>query len=138
GYQFYFREGFCWTFTLNEYSEYQKTRIKEPGVYDVNAMSLFPIIDLINSKYITCILNSYIIFYFKRTFINISSAFQINDARQLPIIIPTDLQLKHFENIFNMAYSVQKDKFDGKITEREAEEKKGSRGETCKNTKRIG
>ena len=122
GYRFYFREGFCWTFTLNEYSEYQKVRIKEKGIHDVNAMSLFPIISL-SPKYIICLLNSYFLFYYKKHFINSSSAFQINDARQIPIIIPTPQQLKELENIFNRAYSVQKDKFAGKISKEEAERK---------------
>ncbi len=123
GYQFYFREGFCWTFTLNEYSEYQKVRIKEKGIHDVNAMSLFTNINALNSKYIISLLNSYYLFYYKRIFLNSSSAFQINDARQLPIIIPTQEQLKVFEDIFNRAVSVQKDKFAGKISEEEAEAK---------------
>ncbi len=67
GYQFYFREGFCWIFTLNEFSEYQKARIKEPGIHDVNAMSLFPNLNYVSSKYLICLLNSYFLFYYKRT-----------------------------------------------------------------------
>jgi hypothetical protein len=123
GYQFYFREGFCWTFTLNEYSEYFKSRIKEKGVFDVNAMSLFSHIENISEKYYVSLINSYLIFYFKRTFINSTSGFQINDARQLPIIIPTPEQLKEFEHIFDRAKRVQEEKFSSKISEKEAEEK---------------
>jgi hypothetical protein len=123
GYQFYFREGFCWTFTLNEYSEYFKSRIKEKGVFDVNAMSLFSCIENISEKYLVSLINSYLIFYFKRTFINSTSGFQINDARQLPVIIPTEEQLKDFEDIFNRAVDIQKKKFNGEISEEEAEEK---------------
>jgi hypothetical protein len=121
--QFYFREGFCWTFTLNEYSEYFKSRIKEKGVFDVNAMSLFSHIENISEKYYVSLINSYLIFYFKRTFINSTSGFQINDARQLPIIIPTPEQLKEFERIFDRAKRVQEEKFSGRISEKEAEEK---------------
>jgi methylase of polypeptide subunit release factors len=123
GYQFYFREGFCWTFTLNEYSEYFKARIKEKGVFDVNAMSLFSILNNISEKYIVSLINSYFVFYFKRIFINSTSGFQINDARQIPIIIPSKEQLKEFESIFNRAVSVQKQKFSNKITEQEAEKR---------------
>jgi hypothetical protein len=123
GYQFYFKEGFCWTFTLNEYSEYFKSRIKEKGVFDVNAMSLFSQIENISEKYFISLINSYLIFYIKRTFINNTSGFQINDARQLPIIIPTPEQLKEFELIFDRAKRVQEEKFSGKITEKEAEER---------------
>jgi hypothetical protein len=123
GYQFYFREGFCWTFTLNEYSEYFKARIKEKGVFDVNAMSLFPIIKNVSEKYLISLINSHFIFYFKRLFINNTSGFQINDARQLPIVIPTQEELKEFEAIFDRALAVQKQKFVGQISEKKAEEK---------------
>jgi hypothetical protein len=119
--QFYFREGFCWTFTLNEFSKYQKARIKEAGIHDVNAMSLFLTTTILNAKFIVCILNSYFTFYFKRNFINSSSAFQINDARQLPIIIPTPDQLKQFEDIFNRAYNIQKQRFSWQLNDQEAD-----------------
>lgn len=121
GYQFYFREGFCWTFTLNEYSELFKTRVRPKSVFDVNAMSLFSLISEVPVLYLVCLLNSYLIFYFKKTFINSTSGFQINDARQLPIIIPNSDQLRFFENIFNRAVAIQKDKFSKKISEKEAE-----------------
>ena len=117
GYLYYFREGFCWTFTLNENSEYQKTRIKEKSVNDVNAMALYPFEDInLSSKFYTCLLNSYFIFHYKRNFINSSSAFQINDARQIPIIIPTEKELKEFEELFNWAFEIKKTITDEKIS----------------------
>ena len=74
-------------------------------------------------SYLVCLLNSNLLFDFYRTFINYSVNIQINDIRQLPIIIPTPEQLKVFEDIFNRAVSVQKEKFAGKISEEEAEAK---------------
>ncbi len=50
---------------------------------------------------------SYFIFKYKREFINSTSAFQINDARQLPIIIPTSFQIKTFQNIFEKALELK-------------------------------
>ena len=124
GYQFYFREGFCWTFTLNENSEYQKTRIKEKSVNDVNAMALYPFEDInLSSKFYTCLLNSYYIFYYKRSFINSSSAFQINDARQIPIIIPASETLETFEKLFNSAIEIKKATSLETISLNEAESK---------------
>jgi hypothetical protein len=123
GYQFYFRAGFCWILTLNEQSEYQKARIKEAGVFDVNAMSLFSEIPVVSEKYLICLLNSYLLFRIKRNFINGSSAFQINDARQLPIIIPNQTQLTEFESIFDRAYEIKNDQFDGKMTNVVADQK---------------
>ncbi|MCY0866344.1 MAG: Eco57I restriction-modification methylase domain-containing protein [Aquificaceae bacterium] len=121
GYQFYFREGFCWTNVLNPNARLIKCRLKEKSVNDVGSMSLSSVINVPN-YYFVCILNSNLIFDLYRTFVNYSVNIQINDIRQLPIIIPTPEQLAEFENIFNRAYSIQKQKFEGKITEEEAEE----------------
>jgi len=122
GYQFYFREGFCWTNVLNPNAILIKSRIKEKSINDVGSMSLSSVVQIPNSYFVT-ILNSYLIFYFYRNFINYSVNIQINDIRELPIIIPTSEQLKSFESIFNRAVAVQKQKFAGKISEAEAEEK---------------
>ncbi|GIW62626.1 MAG: hypothetical protein KatS3mg090_0452 [Patescibacteria group bacterium] len=117
--QFYFRKGFCWT-DVN--STYLKARIKEKGVYDVLTMSLFSQTYL-PDWFFVCMINSKFISEYVDSFINSTSHFQINDARQLPIIIPTKNQLKEFEDIFNKAYTVKKNKFEGKITPKEAERK---------------
>ncbi|EJF45402.1 hypothetical protein [Capnocytophaga ochracea] len=63
------------------------------------------------------LLNSYFIFHYKRNFINSSSAaFQINDARQISIIIPTEKELKEFEELFNWAFEIKKTITDEKIS----------------------
>lgn len=104
GYSFYFREGFTWIFTLNEGAEYQKARLKQKSVNDVNAMSLFPFEDSgLSAEYFVCLINSYSIFRYKRSFINGSSAFQINDARLLPIVIPSQEELETALKLFQKA-----------------------------------
>jgi hypothetical protein len=115
--QFYFREGFCWT-DVN--STYLKARIKESGIYDVLTMSLFTKTYLPDILFV-CLINSSLLSKYVDIFINSTSHFQINDARQLPIIVPNTEQLNVFENIFNRAVAIQKDKFSGKIAEDEAE-----------------
>ncbi len=115
--QFYFREGFCWT-DVN--STYLKSRLKENGVYDVLTMSLFSSTYLPDWFFVS-IINSKFISEYVDDFVNSTSHFQINDARQLPIIIPTSDQLKAFEAIFHRAYNIQQQKFAGTITEEEAE-----------------
>ena len=84
--QFYFREGFCW---IDVNSTYLKSRIKGNGVFDVLSMSLFSMCHLENS-YFVALINSKLISLYVDNFINNTSHFQINDARQLPIIIPSD------------------------------------------------
>ena len=117
--QFYFKEGFCWT----DVSYIIKSRIKEKSIHDVLSMSLFPSTQKVNEKYIVCLLNSKFMSIYLNAFVNTTVHFQINDARQLPIVIPTAEQLKEFELIFDRAKRIQKEKFSGKITEKEAEER---------------
>ncbi|NWF90446.1 MAG: Eco57I restriction-modification methylase domain-containing protein [Ignavibacteriaceae bacterium] len=117
--QFYFREGFCWSdiHTLNI-----KCRIKINGIHDVKSMSLFSLdYNEYPEYYFVCLLNSTFVSEYVFSFIKNTQTFQINDARLLPIIIPTPDQLKQFENIFERAYNNQKQKFEGKIKEIEAE-----------------
>ncbi len=129
GYQFFFREGFCWnnvSTPINEESMYIKCRLKEKSVNDVASMSLYTIDknnNLIQNYYLISLLNSRFLFNFLKFFINESVNLQINDIRQLPIIIPTFEELKFLEQIFNNAVSIQKAKFTGILSKQEAEEK---------------
>lgn len=84
GYLYFFKEGFCWT-DVN--STYLKSRIKNIGVFDVLSMSLFTQVE-IPDWYFVCLINSKFISFYVDNFINSTSHFQINDARQLPIVIP--------------------------------------------------
>ena len=105
--QFYFREGFCWT-DIN--STYLKSRLKEQGVFDVVSMSLFSQVSIPNWYFVSMINTKFISFYVDN-FINNTSHFQINDARQLPIIIPTEQQLLQVKHVFLKAYAIQKKVF---------------------------
>lgn len=77
-------QGFCW---IDVNSTYIKARIKANGVFDVLSMSLFTITNLPDWYYVALI-NSEFISLYVDNFINNTSHFQINDTRQLPIIIP--------------------------------------------------
>lgn len=119
--QFYFKEGFCWIFTLNESSEYQKARYKAKTVNDVNAMALYTLDGSpLSIKYLVTLFNSYFIFWYKRAFINSTAAFQINDARLIPIVIPTKEQLNDLEQIFDDAVQTKRKFEDCIITEEQA------------------
>ncbi len=112
--QFYFKEGFCWNNVLlpkNEESMFIKCRIKQKSVNDVASMSLYAQIDLPNF-YFVALLNSKFMYDYLKTFINASVNLQINDFRQIPIIIPNKEQLAEFEALFDIAYQAQKDKFE--------------------------
>lgn len=116
GYQFYFKEGFCWS---DISSEFIKCRLKNKSVYDVKSMSLFSESLQSSDKFIVCLINSSLIGRYVKTFINGTISFQINDARQIPIVIPTDLQLQEFEILFDKAYTSQIEKFEKGINNKQ-------------------
>ena len=106
GYTFFFREGFCW---IDVNSTYLKARIKDKGVFDVLSMSLFTMTEIPDWYYVSLI-NSEFISLYVDNFINNTSHFQINDARQLPVIIPTQEELSDFQNISQKSIDSKKSK----------------------------
>ena len=120
GYNFYFREGFCWS---DIHTVLIKSRLKSNGVYDVKSMSMFSQISDLPDWFFVSILNSTFISYYDFNFINNTQTFQINDARQIPIIVPSKEQLEHFKSIFDEAYSVKKKQFSSIMSEEEAKDK---------------
>ncbi len=97
GYTYYFREGFCW---IDVNSTYLKARIKTNGVFDVLSMSLFSMTTIPDWYYVS-IINSELISLYVDNFINNTSHFQINDARQLPIIVPSEKQMMELHTIYS-------------------------------------
>ena len=87
--QFYFREGFCWNNILNPQARLLKVKLKQASVNDVGSMSLMTVETNISNRYIIGLLNSNLIFDYYRVFINCTVNIQINDLRQIPIMIPT-------------------------------------------------
>ena len=76
-----------------------KCRKKEKSIHDVKSMSIFGVSNLLSEDYIITMINSTLISHYVDNFVNNTQTFQINDARQLPIIIPTstdDEQAKSF------------------------------------------
>nr|WP_157148897.1 Eco57I restriction-modification methylase domain-containing protein [Brachyspira pilosicoli] len=117
GYNFFFKSGFSWNNVLNPNSQYIKGRYKEVSINDVASMSLYTLYEKTSAKYFLILLNSYFIFYYLRTFINNTVNLQINDMRQLPIIIPTEKQLKEAEALFDRGKSIREDRINGVIDE---------------------
>ena len=83
--QFYFREGLCWS-DIN--TTFLKCRKKEKSIHDVKSMSIFGVFDSVEEDYIITLINSTFISYYVDNLVNNTQTFQINDARQLPVIIP--------------------------------------------------
>ena len=120
GYMFYFNEGFCWSAVLlpkNEESKYIKCRFKGKSVNDVQSMSLYNRCDKTSTKFFIGILNSRFMYDYLKTFVNNSAALQINDFRQLPIIVPTEEELHQIEEITEQAIEIKKKLFSKEINE---------------------
>jgi hypothetical protein len=120
--RYYFKEGFCWS---DVHTFYLKSRLKEKSVYDVSSMSLLSINKKLNDKYLVCLINSKFISKFQEDFLNNTSHFQINDARKLPIIVPSKKKLQEFIDLFDEAKKIKLAYFKNKISEEEQEKKLG-------------
>ena len=82
----------------------------------------YPLYPIITSKYLLVMINSYFIFYYLRTIVNNTISIQINDMRQIPIIIPTEEQLKTAEKIFDEAKAIKEKQIANTLTKQQADE----------------
>ncbi|MDR2729958.1 MAG: hypothetical protein LBB81_03555 [Treponema sp.] len=117
-----FIEGFCWSLINGTRSENDlKFRLSTASVYDVGGMSLHSVSNCINNKFIVCIGNSNLTSRYTESFVNFTVNFQINDARQIPIIIPNKNQLDEFESLFDIAYTIKKGEYSNHLPVDKAE-----------------
>ena len=103
--QFNFKEGLCWS-DIN--TTFLKCRQKQKSINDVKSMSLYGLTEKVPEYYIICLINSTLMSYYVDNYVNNTQTFQINDARQLPIIIPSHDELYECRSIFNDAIKIKK------------------------------
>ncbi len=102
------KEGFCWNNVLNPKARLLKAKLKLASVNDVGSMSLMPLLAELSSKFIIGLLNSNLIFDYYREFVNCTVNIQINDIRQIPIIIPQEKEFKMLESLVGKAINIKK------------------------------
>lgn len=102
------KEGFCWNNVLNPKARLLKAKLKLASVNDVGAMSLMPTLGELSSKFIIGLLNSNLIFDYYREFVNCTVNIQINDIRQIPIVMPQREELYVIESLVDKAISIKK------------------------------
>ncbi|PKX66158.1 Eco57I restriction-modification methylase domain-containing protein [Lactiplantibacillus plantarum] len=105
GYQFFFKEGFCWS-DIN--TTFLKARAKQKSINDVKSMSLYSLTDKVPEYYVVSIINSKFMSNYVNDFINNTQTFQINDARQIPIVVPSKENLKKIHSLFLEATRLKK------------------------------
>lgn len=112
-------KGFCW---IDVNSTYLKARLKRNGVFDVLSMTLFTMTQLPGWYYVSLI-NTEVVRLYIDNFINNTFYFQINDARQLPIVMPTQQQLSEIKEVCDEAFAIKRSFFSSTLSKDEAEEK---------------
>jgi len=115
--EYYFTKGFSWNKILNPNAEYIKCRIKNIGVNDVGGMSLCLLQDgVLSLKYIIALINSLPVFHYFREFISCGSNIELNDLRNIPVVVPTESQRNEIDNLVDCATDMQKrhhNEYDG-------------------------
>lgn len=102
---FIINEGLCWS-DIN--TMFLKCRKKEKSIHDVKSMSIFGVSNLLSEDYIITMINSTLISHYVDNFVNNTQTFQINDARQLPIIIPTSTDDEQAKSFVSNAIKIKK------------------------------
>ena len=122
GYTFFFKNGFTWNLINGtRFTNDLKFKLSNGSVYDVGGMTMFNLYEKINEKFIICVCNSNLMNRYTEAFINCTVNFQINDARQIPIVIPTEKQLKEAEILFDKGKVIREDRINGVIDEKTEE-----------------
>lgn len=101
GHEFFFQKGITWTRGANHTPV--KARFQNECVFDVNAMRLTPLTTFFNAEVLLSIFNSDIFSFVLKKFIAHTWMVQINDIRQMPLIVPTRNQALELENLGRMA-----------------------------------
>ena len=81
--------------------------MKAPSVNDVGSMSLCTLVSFVPNCYIVSLLNSDLLFDYYREFLNCTVNIQINDIRQMPIVIPSKSEVDVVYELFHRAYSIK-------------------------------
>jgi hypothetical protein len=69
-------------------------------------MTLHCYCKMISDKYIVCIGNSDFAIRYNESYVIFTVNFQVNDCRQIPIVIPTSDELRIFELLFDKAIKI--------------------------------
>ena len=105
GYAFFFREGLCWSEIKTHHI---RSRIKEKSINSNKSMAFYPYEDVLPASYIISLLNSSFAASYVGSFINNTQTFGIDDARQIPVIIPTAEELLQIKEVVMQAISVKR------------------------------
>ena len=104
GYAFFFREGFCWN---NVITTYMKCKRKEKTVQSTESMSFFSMCGNVPEYYMICLMNSLFTALYVDSFVNSTSHCTTGDAKLIPVVVPSEEQLKKFKALFDRLYELK-------------------------------
>ena len=104
GYAFFFREGFCWN---NVITTYMKCKRKEKTVQSTESMSFFSMCGNVPEYYMICLMNSLFAALYVDSFVNSTSHCTTGDAKLIPVVVPSEEQLKKFKALFDRLYELK-------------------------------
>jgi len=93
--------------------------MKTKSVNDVGSMSLCSIVHSLPNYYFVSLLNSELLFDYYREYINCTVNIQINDIRQIPIIVPTNDQLERCKSLYINVIELKRKMFSDICKEQE-------------------
>jgi type I restriction-modification system DNA methylase subunit len=91
-----------------------KVRIMEPCIYDSECPVIIPITPLVSVGYLACVLNSNVVTFFIKRFIN-NTKYELSDLRMLPLVMPNSAQAKRLVELAERALAAKQLTFTGAL-----------------------
>jgi len=107
----YLLPGVSWSDTGNHVA--LKARELPICINDVKSMRLTPVIPQIPPASFLALLNSDLVSYIEKKFINNTCMYQVNDLRQIPLVMPTPAQAATLEQLARLAMEAKRLVFAG-------------------------
>lgn len=95
-----------------------KVRIMEPCIYDSECPVIIPITSLVSVGYLACVLNSSVVTFFIKHFIN-NTKYELSDLRMMPLVIPSVAQAKRLAELAERAMASKQLAFTGRLPSNE-------------------
>jgi hypothetical protein len=110
GHRFFFRDGL--TYNIHARGVLLKCKLLRNCVFDAGASFLATAAENIAPEYLLCLLNSHVISFFIKKFRN-NTWHELNDIRQVPIVVPTAEQKQRMCDAATLAMAAKRHEFEG-------------------------
>ncbi len=105
----YFTAGVTWSLHANHVA--MKSRFQEPCIFDASGPRLTPLSGLMKPETLMALFNSDICSFVLKKFVKHNQDIEINDARQIPIVIPTPSQEAELASLARQCMTLKRASF---------------------------